>query len=184
MTIGDGALSGQGTRRYEENHMKTIWMLVAAASLAACAGRGEDDMGAAPERDTTVTTGADTTAIDTTGVGETAEPGMVPDTTTGDVQQDPTLPADTTMQDPGMTPPTDTTLPADTTMQDPGMTPPADTTLPADTSSTGGYVDPSAPPSDDTSGTYGTPEDTSGTVGQDSAWADPAAPSADTTQSQ
>ena len=107
--------------------MKTIWMLVAAASLAACAGRGEDDMGAAPERgDTTVTTGADTTAIDTTGgVGQTAEPGMVPDTTTGDIQEDPTLPADTTMQDPGMTPP------ADTTLQDPGMTPPADTTLPA-----------------------------------------------------
>ena len=48
--------------------MKTIWMLAAAATLVACGGRGEDDMGAAPDRgDTTaVTTGADTSV--TTGV--------------------------------------------------------------------------------------------------------------------
>src|SRR5512134_2207599 len=83
--------------------MKTIWMLAAAASLAACAGRGEDDMGAAPDRgDTTaVTTGADTTQWDTTntgGVGQTAEPGMVPDTTgtTGTTEQYPTTPSATT----------------------------------------------------------------------------------------
>ena len=36
---------------------KMLWMLAAAASLAACHNRGEDDMGAAPERgDTTAVT--------------------------------------------------------------------------------------------------------------------------------
>jgi hypothetical protein len=75
--------------------MKSIWMLAAVASLAACAGRGEDDMGAAPDRgDTTaVTTGADTTQWDTTntgGVGQTAEPGMVPDTSAANGQAEPT----------------------------------------------------------------------------------------------
>jgi len=63
-------------------------------------------MGAAPDRGdtTTVTTGADTTQWDTTdtgGVGQTAEPGMIPDTagTTGEpgtTQEYPTAPgADT-----------------------------------------------------------------------------------------
>ncbi len=145
-----------------------IWMLAAAASLAACAGRGEEDMGAAPDRgDTTaVTTGADTTQWDTTntgGVGQTADPGMLPDTTTGDIQDYPTTPSDTT------------------TMQDPGMTPPSDTTMgdfPSDTSSMGA----------DTTGGVGQtadpgmlPDTTSG-MSQDSAWTDPSAGSTDTTQ--
>ena len=53
--------------------MRKIWMLAAAATLAACGGRGEDDMGAAPDRgdttavttgaDTSVTTGADTSMV-------------------------------------------------------------------------------------------------------------------------
>ena len=107
-------------------------MLAAAGMLAACAGRGEDDMGAAPDRgDTTaVTTGADTTEWDTTttgGVGQTGEPGMVPDTT-GTTQDYPT-------QD---YPTQDTTT--DTTM---GTGYPSDTTTgtgyPSDTSGTGGY---------------------------------------------
>ncbi len=149
--------------------MKTIWMLAAAASLAACAGRGEDDMGAAPDRgDTTaVTTGADTTQWDTTntgGVGQTADPGMVPDTTTGEVQDYPTTPSDTTtMQDPGMTP-------TDTTMDDF----PSDTSsMGADTSATGGVGQ------TDDSGML--PDTTSG-MSQDSAWTDPSAGSTDTTQ--
>jgi hypothetical protein len=157
--------------------MKTIWMLAAAAALAACAGRGEDDMGAAPDRgDTTaVTTGADTTQFDTTtgGVGQTAEPGMLPDTTTGDVQDYPTTPSDTTLQDPGMTP--DTTGGVGETAE-PGMLP--DTTAveeayPTDTAGTTGY---------DTTGATG--YDTTGTgMSQDSAWVDPSAGATDTTQS-
>lgn len=136
--------------------MKSIWMLAAVASLAACAGRGEDDMGAAPDRgDTTaVTTGADTTQWDTTntgGVGQTAEPGMVPDTSAADVQAEPSEQYPTT---PETT--TDTTLdqsgayPADTTSttgQDTGATGGYDTT-----GATGGY-DTTAVPGADTSST-------------------------------
>ena len=141
--------------------MKSIWMLAAAVSLAACAGRGEDDMGAAPDQgDTTVvTTGADTAQFDTTttgGVGQTAEPGMIPDTSAangqaGTTEQYPTTPGTTTdtagqsgayPSDTTSTTGTDTsttggydsTLPSstDTTTQtvpsaDPGMTPDAST---------------------------------------------------------
>jgi hypothetical protein len=122
--------------------MKTIWMLAAAASLAACAGRGEDDMGAAPDRgDTTaVTTGADTTQWDTTntgGVGQTAEPGMVPDTT-GTTEQYPTAPSATT----------------DTTMgQTGGYTTDTTSTMGVDTTSATGGYDTTAVPGADTSST-------------------------------
>ncbi|MBA3259979.1 MAG: hypothetical protein H0T68_11015 [Gemmatimonadales bacterium] len=150
--------------------MKTIWMLAAAASLAACAGRGEDDMGAAPDRgDTTaVTTGADTTQWDTTntgGVGQTAEPGMLPDTTTGNIEEYPTTPSDTgTMQDPGMTPPSDTTM---------GDFPSDTSSMGADTSSMGGVGQTADP---------GMLPDTTTGMSQDSAWTDPSAGSTDTTQ--
>lgn len=172
--------------------MKTIWMLAAAASLAACAGRGEDDMGAAPDRgDTTaVTTGADTTQWDTTstgGVGQTAEPGMVPDTT-GTTEQYPTTPSATTDTTMGQTGgyPTDTTS---TMGQDPSTTGGYDTTaVPgADTSST------AVPPSDpgmstDTSGTPGMSTDSAnvdhgaGTWQGDSALTDHDVPTADSTE--
>jgi hypothetical protein len=96
--------------------MKSMWILVAAASLAACAGRGEDDMGAAPDRgDTTaVTTGADTTQWDTTntgGVGQTAEPGMIPDTSDANTQATPSETYPTTTDTAGQSGayPTDTT---------------------------------------------------------------------------
>jgi hypothetical protein len=156
--------------------MKTIWMLAAAASLAACAGRGEDDMGAAPDRgDTTaVTTGADTTQWDTTntgGVGQTAEPGMVPDTT-GTTEQYPTTPSATT----------------DTTLGQTGG-------YPTDTTSTTGGYDTTAVPGADTSSTAVPPSDpgmstdTSGTSGMstDSANVDHGAtdhnvPTADSTE--
>ncbi len=67
--------------------MKTIWMLAAAATLVACGGRGEDDMGAAPDRgDTTaVTTGADTsvtTGVDTSMVQAPADTALAPTTPT------------------------------------------------------------------------------------------------------
>jgi hypothetical protein len=57
---------------------KMLWMLAAAASLAACHNRGEDDMGAAPERgDTTAVTNDTTTGnFDTT---TTAQPADHPD---------------------------------------------------------------------------------------------------------
>jgi len=42
--------------------MRYVWMLAAAASLAACHNRGQDEVGAAPERgDTTAVTASDTT---------------------------------------------------------------------------------------------------------------------------
>lgn len=129
-------------------------------------------MGAAPDRgeDTTaVTTGADTTQFDTTtgGVGQTAEPGMLPDTTTGEVEQ---LPSDTTMQDPGMT------GTPDTSAIEPSTEPvlPDTGTTGYDTTGTTGY---------DTTGATG--YDTTGTgMSQDSAWTDPSAGATDTTQAQ
>lgn len=152
--------------------MKSIWMLAAVASLAACAGRGEDDMGAAPDRgDTTaVTTGADTTQWDTTntgGVGQTAEPGMVPDTSAADVQAEPSEQYPTT---PETT--TDTTLdqsgayPADTTSTTGQDTGGYDTTaVPgADTSSTSV---PSADPGMSTDTTSGTSDITGDSVNVD-----------------
>ena len=142
--------------------MKGIWMLAAVASLAACAGRGEDDMGAAPDRgdSTAVTTGADTTTMDTLNTG-----GMVTDTSTSNVL--PATPSDTAGQtgaypsdttsaanpsggyettppsadtsstvpaDPGMTPDTSSAVPSDTT-------PPSDPGVPSDSAS----VNPAVP---------------------------------------
>ena len=148
--------------------MRSIWMLAAVATIVACAGRGEDDMGAAPDRGdtTTVTTGADTTQWDTTGgVGQTAEPGMIPDTTgttvdTGTVDQYPTYPDPATPE-----------TPTDTTMDQTGA-------YPADTTSTMGQ-DPSATGGYDTTTGY----DTTGTTGYDTTGAVPADPgmSGDTT---
>lgn len=129
--------------------MKSIWMLAAAVTFTACAGRGEDDMGAAPDRGDETTVTADTAQWDTTdtgGVGQTAEPGMIPDTleTTQDypTTEYPTTPADTALG------------------QDPGMTGgfPEDTTVETDTAGMGGYGDPAV--GVDTTDAYGTPEDT------------------------
>ncbi len=191
--------------------MKSIWMLAAAATLAACAGRGEDEMGAAPDRgDTTaVTTGADTTQWDTTtGVGETAEPGMVPDTATQQYPEDQTgYPADTTMGETGGYP-ADTTMdqtggyPADTTMdqtgdygQDTSATGGYDTTPGYDTTTTGIDTTTGVTPTDpgmtvDTAGTTGMGEDSANvdhTPGEwqgDSALTDHNVPTTDTTQAQ
>ena len=52
--------------------MKTLWILAAAATFAACHNRSDDTMGAAPDRgDTTSTSGYDSTA---------AKPSMKSDT--------------------------------------------------------------------------------------------------------
>ncbi len=160
--------------------MKSMWMLAAAVALTACAGRGEDDMGAAPDRgDTTaVTTGADTTQWDTTntgGVGQTAEPGMIPDTvgTTGTTEQYPT---------------TGTT---DTTMDQTGGYDTDTSTMGQDTSTTGGYdtttgVDTSSttlPPSDPgMSADSANVDQSANGWPRDSAMTDHSVPTDDTTQ--
>src|SRR5882672_6538643 len=56
------------------NFMKTLWILAAAATFAACHNRSDEETGAAPDRgDTTAVSGYDTTA---------ANPNAKVDTTT------------------------------------------------------------------------------------------------------
>jgi hypothetical protein len=60
--------------------MRALWILAAAASLAACHQQKEDEMGAAPQRDTTAVT-RDTTAAqpaDTTQVTQPTAPAPTP----------------------------------------------------------------------------------------------------------
>jgi hypothetical protein len=60
--------------------MRALWILAAAASLAACHHQTEDEMGAAPQRDTTAVT-RDTTAAkpaDTTQVTQPTAPAPTP----------------------------------------------------------------------------------------------------------
>ncbi|MGH7510674.1 MAG: hypothetical protein ACREMZ_14545 [Gemmatimonadales bacterium] len=85
--------------------MRNLFILAVAASFAvACAGRTEDDMGAAPERDTTAVID-DTTAI----IADTAQ-AYPTDTTYGQVETDTSfveqdtsfVEQDTTPYDPGM----------------------------------------------------------------------------------
>jgi hypothetical protein len=137
--------------------MKTLWILAAAATFAACAKSSDEEVGAAPDRGDT--TGV-TTQVDTaTGQWDTTN-------TTGAAQPDtavtPTTPSDTTV---GQYPtPSDTGM-VDTTMTTPdtGAYAPADTGAyaPADTGAyaptdTGAAVDttmaPSEPSGVDTSG--------------------------------
>jgi hypothetical protein len=107
--------------------MKTLWILAAAATFAACHSRSDEETGAAPDRgDTTAVSGYDTTA---------AKPSEKVDTTTT-VQ--PTAPsADTSMGAPSAD--TTTTPSADTTAQ---PTPPSagyDTTTAQPTPPSAGY---------------------------------------------
>jgi hypothetical protein len=61
--------------------MRYVWMLAAAASLAACHNRGQDEVGAAPERgDTTAVTASDTTKAMPTDSTMGQQPGAT-DTT-------------------------------------------------------------------------------------------------------
>jgi hypothetical protein len=120
--------------------MKTLWILAAAATFAACHSRS-DETGAAPERDTTAVKGGyDTTAAPTPAPAP-ADTGMKADTTSQTVPAQP--PADTTAvpQNPtydttGVSP-TAPPAPAPGATPDTTMAPPsADTTMPHDTSST------------------------------------------------
>ena len=72
--------------------MKTLWILAAAATFAACHNRSDEDMGAAPDRgDSTATVPADTSA---------AQPTTKYDTTS---TAQPTTPsADTSMAQPSV----------------------------------------------------------------------------------
>ena len=130
--------------------MKYFWMLAAAASLAACAGRAEEEVGAAPDEGQTDTTAvvADTSAVapDTT-MGQT-------ETDTSFVQQD-----TTTMTEPT---PGDSALVDDQVPDTTGAIP-TDTT-PTDTS-TGVYTDTTSTTGQDTS-SMGAPADSAAQPGQ------------------
>jgi hypothetical protein len=75
--------------------MKYFLMLAAAASLAACHNRSEDEVGAAPDRgDTTAVTATDTTAVTTDStMGQTPAPSDSSYT----AQDSTTVTTDTTM---------------------------------------------------------------------------------------
>ncbi|HEY7634482.1 MAG TPA: hypothetical protein VH763_02995 [Gemmatimonadales bacterium] len=119
--------------------MKALWILAAAASLAACHHQTEDEMGAAPQRDTTAVT-RDTTAVrpaDTTQVTQPAAPAPTP--------ADTGMKADTSSMNPNgaVTPDTSgAAAPA-----------PAPTPSPTDTSSMGKDTGAVSAPSVDTSST-------------------------------
>jgi len=119
---------------------KMLWMLAAAASLAACHNRGEDDMGAAPERgDTTAVTNDSTTGgFDTTRTAQPADTAMTPttptDTTTSAA---PTTPTDTTAGQYPTTPTDSTSSAVPTTPDSSSMG--QDSGMSADTSGTSGY---------------------------------------------
>ncbi len=124
--------------------MRYLLMLAAAASLAACHNRSEDEVGAAPDRgDTTAVTATDTTAVPTDStMGQ--RPGAAD---TSFVQQDTT--STTTGVDSSSTT-SQGNAPTDTLSQPSG-----------DTTSTTGA---------DTTSSTGTPSDsTMGNMGQDSS---------------
>jgi hypothetical protein len=119
--------------------MKYFLMLAAAASLAACHNRPEDEVGAAPDQGDTTAVVADTT----TTVPTDTTMGQTP-TDTSFVGQDTTTMQDTTsMQEPtpGDSALTDHEVPDTTT----GAATPSDTT-------TGGYTDTTSTTGQDTSG--------------------------------
>jgi hypothetical protein len=124
----------------EHTPMRYLLMLAAAATLAACHNRGEDETGAAPDRgDTTAVTATDTTAVPTdTTMGQT--PGAAD---TSFVQQDTT---------------------AAPTSVDTTATPTGDTTgyTPTDTST-------SATPTDTSTSATPSDSSTMGDMGQDSS---------------
>jgi len=111
--------------------MKTLWILAAAATFAACHSRSDEGVGAAPDRgDTTAVSGYDTTAakpnakVDTTAAAQPTAPSA---DTSAVVQ--PTTPSADTSAAPQPTAPsagydtTSTAVPPTTT--DTTMAPPA-----------------------------------------------------------
>jgi hypothetical protein len=105
--IGDDAQRGQGSVATRSDLMKTLWILAAAATFAACHNRSQDETGAAPDKgavktDTSTTpkpsTGYDTTstaqptAPPSTGVDTTAKPTAPPSTGMDTTSAQPTAP--------------------------------------------------------------------------------------------
>ena len=74
--------------------MKTLWILAAAATFAACHNRSSDETGAAPDRGDSTMTTIDTTKTDTTMAPNPSASGY--DTTTAA----PTVPSDSTANPP------------------------------------------------------------------------------------
>jgi len=86
------------------NAMKTLWILAAAATFAACSSRSEEDVGAAPDR------GDDTTAVTTkidTATGQWDTTGVTGDVNAApsDTALTPTTPSEAVPDTSGMTTP-------------------------------------------------------------------------------
>ena len=123
--------------------MKYFLMLAAAASLAACASRSEDEVGAAPDQGDTTAVVADTSAV-------------APDTTMGQTETDTSfVEQDTTT----MTEPT----PGDSALVDDQV--PDTTTGATPTDTTGAYTDTTSTTGQDTS-SMGAPADSAAQPGQ------------------
>ena len=92
--------------------MKTLWILAAAATFAACHNRSSDETGAAPDKGDSTMTTIDTTktAPNPSGYDTTAAPtapsGQTYDTTSTSV---PSPSVDTTMNNPSAPTSTDST---------------------------------------------------------------------------
>jgi hypothetical protein len=122
--------------------MRYLLMLAAAASLAACHNRSEDEVGAAPDRgDTTAVTATDTTTVPTDSTmgqlpGATDTSFVQPDTTAAPTGVDSTYtpsgntPTDTLSQ-PSADTTTSTGTPSDSTMGNMGQDS-TDMSMPAD----------------------------------------------------
>jgi hypothetical protein len=121
--------------------MRYLLMLAAAASLAACHNRSEDEVGAAPDRgDTTAVTATDTTTVPTDSTmgqlpGATDTSFVQPDTTAAPTGVDSTYtpsgntPTDTLSQPSSETTPTDSTM-GNMGQDSSGMATPADSAAP------------------------------------------------------
>jgi hypothetical protein len=140
---------------------KMLYMLAAAATLAACHNRGEDDMGAAPDRgDTTaVRTDSTTGGFDTTSTAQPSDTSMTPanPTPTDTTSAAPTNPTPTDTTSAAPTTPTDTTssaAPVPTTPDTSSM--PNDSGMSADSSGTSGYSPSTG--ADSTNPTAGAPD--------------------------
>ena len=131
--------------------MKYLLMLAAAATLAACHNRSEDEVGAAPDQGDTTAVVADTSM----GVPTDSTMGQRPaETDTSFVEQDTTMTQDTTTEPtPGDSALTDHEVPDTTT----GATP-------SDTS-TGEWTDTTSTTGQDTS-SMGAPADSAAQPGQ------------------
>jgi hypothetical protein len=147
---------GQGSVATRSELMKTLWILAAAATFAACHNRSDEETGAAPNRgDTTAVSGYDTTA---------ANPNAKVDTTTTTQPTAPSADTSTTAQP---------TAPADTSMGAPSADTTAQPTAPSagyDTTSAQPAPQPTAPSAGyDTTSTAVPPPTTDTTMTHDSA---------------